>query len=459
MYRKEQKMESNKVQKAMPMIMLAFILAGDLQEAFNVCAPIITKDLQISSSDVSMISAVAMLTMGVAYIVYTALSDYMSIKKLLIAGTVISAVGSVAGIFFSHSFLAVVVCRAVQMAGGTSASALLILTATRYLDEKVRMKYYGYNTACFSGGQLLGIFLGGLFATYIGWRFLFLIPVFSLITIPPIMKYLPEDSGEEKTKIDFFGIFLLSALSLFISLYFNVMHVNFLLISAVIAVVFLIWISKYKNAFITIDFFLNWKYMLVIQVVLITYLTQGSYSFLFSFLASDVYQVEASRISMMLLPSYAVSMAIGIMGSRITKKAGVTKTLVMGLGSMILGLVLGSFFMEKNMAVLVIMSCLFNGGFSILYTPIMTLVINSLPERMRGTGLGFFNLCIKITSSTGIVITGQLLTLKGLQSASIVSGISDTAAVYSNILLIFCCVVIVSLITANIIKKFLKIKN
>ena len=321
------------------------------------------------------------------------------------------------------------------------------------------MKYYGYNTACFSGGQLLGIFLGGLFATYIGWRFLFLIPVFSLITIPPIMKYLPEDSGEEKTKIDFFGIFLLSALSLFISLYFNVMHVDFLLISAVIAVVFLIWISKYKNAFITIDFFLNWKYMLVILVVLITYLTQGSYSFLFSFLASDVYQVEASRISMMLLPSYAVSMAIGIMGSRITKKAGVTKTLVMGLGSMILGLVLGSFFMEKNMAVLVIMSCLFNGGFSILYTPIMTLVINSLPERMRGTGLGFFNLCIKITSSTGIVITGQLLTLKGLQSASIVSGISDTAAVYSNILLIFCCVVIVSLITANIIKKFLKIEN
>ena len=329
-------MESNKVQKAMPMIMLAFILAGDLQEAFNVCAPIITKDLQISSSDVSMISAVAMLTMGVAYIVYTALSDYMSIKKLLIAGTVISAVGSVAGIFFSHSFLAVVVCRAVQMAGGTSASALLILTATRYLDEKVRMKYYGYNTACFSGGQLLGIFLGGLFATYIGWRFLFLIPVFSLITIPPIMKYLPEDSGEEKTKIDFFGIFLLSALSLFISLYFNVMHVDFLLISAVIAVVFLIWISKYKNAFITIDFFLNWKYMLVILVVLITYLTQGSYSFLFSFLASDVYQVEASRISMMLLPSYAVSMAIGIMGSRITKKACVTKTIVIGLVSMIL---------------------------------------------------------------------------------------------------------------------------
>lgn len=115
--------------------------------------------------------------------------------------------------------------------------------------------------------------------------------------------------------------------------------------------------------------------------------------------------------------------------------------------------------MEKNMAVLVVMSCLFNGGFSILYTPIMTLVINSLPERMRGTGLGFFNLCIKITSSTGIVITGQLLMMQGLQNASIVSGVSHAAAIYSNILLIFCGVVIVSLITANIIKRFLKIEN
>ena len=108
-------MEKREVSKAMPMIMFAFILAGSLQEAFNVCAPIITKDFGITSSEVSLISAVAMLTMGVAYIVYTALSDFMSIKKLLVVGIVISAVGSVAGVLFSNSFLAVVVFRAVQI--------------------------------------------------------------------------------------------------------------------------------------------------------------------------------------------------------------------------------------------------------------------------------------------------------------------------------------------------------
>lgn len=79
------------------MIMLAFILAGSLQEAFNVCAPIISKDFSITSSEVSLVSAVAMLTMGVAYVVYTALSDFMSIKKLLVVGIVISAIGSASG--------------------------------------------------------------------------------------------------------------------------------------------------------------------------------------------------------------------------------------------------------------------------------------------------------------------------------------------------------------------------
>lgn len=451
-------MEKN-VQKAMPLIMLTFILAGSLQEAINICAPIIANDLQIPTSSVSMISAVAMLTMGVTYIVYTSLSDFMSIKKLLITGIIISAVGSVGGLLFSNSFIAIVVFRAIQMAGGTSASALLILTATRYLNEETRMKYYGYNTACFSSGQMLGIILGGVFATYISWRFLFLIPVFSLITIPFIMRYLPDDSKETKTKIDFLGIFLMSALALFISLYFNTMQIGFLIITVVTAVVFLTYISKHKNAFITIDFFKNWKYMLVILVVLITYLPQGSYSFLFSFMMSNVYSIAPSQISMLLLPSYLVSMIIGIMGSKITSRIGVTKTLILGMGSMAVGLLLGSFFLESNMIFLLVMSCLFNGGFSILYTPIMTLVINSLPENMRGTGLGFFNLCIKITSSTGIVITGKLLTMDALQNTAVIQSVSRAGGVYSNILLIFCSVVMMSLITANIIKRFLDIKN
>ncbi len=452
----EKKVKSeSKVQKVMPIIMLVFVLALSMQEAFNICAPIIAEDFKINSSDVSFISAVALLTMGVANIVYTALSDFISIKKLLVSGIAIQVTGSLAGIFFSNSVLAVIFFRAIQMAGGSCAFALLILTATRYLNENIRMKYYGFNGACFSGGQMLGILFGGIFATYFGWRYLFIVPAMSVVCIPFIIKYLPEDSKEEKRKIDFTGIFLMATLALFISLYFNTMNSYIFLISILVAGVFLFYINKNKNAFITIEFFKNWKYMLVILVVLITYLTQGSYSFLFSFMVSKVHGIEPSKISMILLPSYAVSMIIGIFGSKITQKIGITKTLVTALGNMALGLVLGSIFLDKSIVVLILISCLFNGGFAILYTPVMTLVINSLPEKMRGTGLGFFNLSIKIASSTGIVITGKLLTLEILKNQGFINNMSKAGMVYSNILLIFLVIICVSFITVNIVKKFL----
>lgn len=448
------------VKKAMPMIMLAFVLAGSMQEALNISAPLIIKDYAIDSAAVSMIAAVALLTMGVSYVFYTALSDYISIKKLLIIGTLISAVGSLGAVFLSQSFIWLVIFRAIQMAGGTSASALLILTATRYLDVNTRMKYYGYNTACFSGGQIVGILAGGLFASYLEWKYLLILPLVSIITIPFVIKYLPDDAGEGKRKIDFIGISLLAGLSLLISLYFNLMNTNILLLAVVLAVVFLLYISKNNNAFITIDFFKNKSYMLVMLIVLVTYITQGSYSFLFSFMASNIHQIQPSQISMVLLPSYFVSMIIGIFGGRITKKVGVFPTLNLGLGSMFVGLLMGSFYIDKNLIVLLLVSTLFNGGFSILYTPIMTLVMDSLPESMRGTGLGFFNLCIKITSSSGIVITGRMLASQSLQKHSIIQGVSQSAVVYSNVLLAFLLMTVISILTINLGKrKQLKIRK
>lgn len=243
MYKKGVVMEEqNNIEKAMPMIMIVFILAGTLMEAFNISAPMISKDYAISSSTVSIQSSVSLLVMGVAYMIYASLSDFLSVRKLMIIGIVILSSGSAMGFLFTDSFIMVVISRAIQMAGGTCASALLILTATRYLSENNRMKYYGFNTACFSSGQALGILMGGLFATYIGWKYLFLVPMLSLFTIPFIMKYLPEDSKESKTKIDFIGLFLLACVSLFIYLYFTVMNIYILIACILSIAMFFIYI-------------------------------------------------------------------------------------------------------------------------------------------------------------------------------------------------------------------------
>ena len=451
--------EKNNIEKVMPMIMIVFILSGTLMEAFNISAPMISKDYAISSSTVSIQSSVSLLIMGVAYMIYASLSDFLSVRKLMIVGIVILSLGSAIGFLFTDSFIMVVISRSIQMAGGTCASALLILTATRYLNENNRMKYYGFNTACFSSGQAVGILMGGLFATYIGWKYLFLVPMLSLFTIPFILKYLPEDSKENKKKIDFVGLFLLACVSLFISLYFTVMNTYILIACILTIALFFIYITKKSDAFITIDFFKNKKYMNVMLIVFLTYSIQGSYSFLFSFMASKVHGIQLDTISMILLPSYLVSLAIGIFGSKITQKLGVIKTIAIAFTCLISALLLGASFLDRSIILLGFLSCLFNGGFSILYTPIMTMVINSLPKEKTGAGLGFFNLCIKITSSIGIVITGKLLTIESMQTNAIVSFMKGEGIIYSNILLGFVICILLSSIAVSIAKRNLDLSK
>ena len=64
-----------------------------------------------------------------------------------------------------------------MIAGGTCGSGLMIITVTRYIREEEHARYYGFNTACVSISQALGVLLGGFFATFIGWRFGLLIPL------------------------------------------------------------------------------------------------------------------------------------------------------------------------------------------------------------------------------------------------------------------------------------------
>ena len=271
------------------------------------------------------------------------------------------------------------------------------------------------------------------------------------------MRYLPEDSKENKTKIDFMGLFLVACISLFVSLYFTVMNIYILVACILTIVIFFIYISKKEDAFITIDFFKNKKYMNVMLIVFLTYSIQGSYSFLFSFMASKVHGIQLDTISMILLPSYIVSLSIGIFGGKITQKLGVIKTIAIAFTCLVSALVLGAMFLDRSIILLGFISCLFNGGFSILYTPIMTMVINSLPKEKTGAGLGFFNLCIKITSSIGVVITGKLLPMEFIQTNAIITFMQGKGMIYSNILLGFVICILLSSAAVKIAKRNLSL--
>ena len=207
------------VKTAIPMIMIVFISSATMIGSFNIIAPQLAADFHIEASITSLLGMIAMLALGVASVIYATLSDYVSIKKLMLAGILLLNLGALLSLLAgSQNYYLLLASTAVMIGGGTCGSGLFIITATRYLPEEEHSKYFGFNAACVNASFALGILLGGFFATYIGWKFLFMVPLVSLLAIPSLMRNLPDKSEQKKGKLDLTGLGLLALFTLLISI-------------------------------------------------------------------------------------------------------------------------------------------------------------------------------------------------------------------------------------------------
>lgn len=445
--------ESN-VKKAVPMIMLVFISSATMLNVFNIISPQLMVDFSIDPATVSLLSMTGMLMMGVASVVYSTLSDYVSIRKLMIFGVILLNVGAILSfISLSINFYLLLFSVALMIFGGTCGSGLMIITVTRYISEEEHSKYYGYNTACVAISQGAGILLGGFFATYIGWKFVFFIPLLSLLAIQQLKKYVPDEKSSSKGSLDIMGLSLLTLFTLCISLYFNFNNYILLFVSLILIGLFFLYISKSSKAFIDITFFKNKNFVTVILLVAIAFGLQTAYSFLIPFLAQATYDINLDKVSMIMLPSYLIAAITGMNSGRIVERLGSFKTLLISLGFGVASLLVTAFLMDKGIVLLGVAACLFSSAFALLYAPFLKLVISTLDRNQLGVGIGFFNLMTSIGPSLLIVLTGKMMSSSAL---SFNLGLTaDRVAIFSNILLVFAGLLLVVILVLISRKKVL----
>lgn len=434
------------------MIMLVFISSATMISVINIIAPQLTVDFGISPTTVSLLSMVAMLMMGVASVAYSTLSDFISIRRLMVFGVCLLNLGAVVGFLAAgRNFYLLLAAVAVMITGGTCGSGLMIILVTRYIHEREHAKYYGFNTACVSISQASGILLGGFFATYIGWRFAFLIPLVSLAALPSIIRYIPDEKIQKDGCLDIAGLVLLVGFTFMISMYFNMGSLLYLLISLVLLVVFFIYISKSSKAFININFFRNKNYVTAILLVALTFGIQNAFAFLFPFMAQGIYKSALDKVSLLLLPSYLFAAVIAMNSGRIVRHFKSFQTLCGALVIASAALIFSAFGADKGVIVLAVCACLFAGGFSLVYAPFMEIVIATLAPEQVGVGIGFFNLMTSIGPSILITLTGKMMSSGSFtHSLGLVKG---NAVLYSNILLVFMAVLLLVFIILNGKKK------
>lgn len=436
----------DKVKKAIPLMMVLFVIASLLSKAFEIVSPSIANTFQIDASTSSLTVTFSTLGLGIAAIVFGSLSDFLTIKKLLYIGISIFLLGSILGFVLQQSFIMVVISRVLQSIGAASMSSLCLVLINRYLEGNIRLKYLGFFTAMFQLSSAIGVVLGG-YISKISWPIIFLVPFISLIFLPSLIKFLPDEKSKESKKIDVFGLTLFSLFVSLLLIFFNRLNLIYLYITILILIIFFIYINKKENAFIDISFFKNRKFLNALFVEFSLYFSFLILSFTFGFVLNSVYGVELSMVSWILFPSFIAATLMGMLSGKINNKLGKIAMIHLGSASLIIGLVINALFIEKSLLMLAIGAIFFASGYPLMYSSIVDNIISTLEPSQVGRGLGFVDLTMKTTQAIGLAVYSNLLNFSALNKFNLFNLKSTQVINYSNIWLIATLVVFLGLIT------------
>ena len=428
---------------AVPVLLTLFVFSLIMDNGFKLLSPSIASSLGISENTVSLQATLPGILIGIGAVVYAALSDSISIRKLMIFAVIVMAVGSIVGFALQGSFAGVLTGRIIQTSGLAAAETLYVIWVTKHFTGDDQKKYLGYSTAAFQLSLLLGAVGSGFIATYVGWTAFFLVNLVALVTIPFIVKYVPvEDTGH--SNLDVFGLFLIATIAAGIVLFMQNFNWWFLLPAIAAVAVFGWHISVHRDALITREFFGNKRYTMMLMVVFVVYSVQLGYQFIFPFIIKGLYGWRLSDVSLLLVPGYTAAVIVGALSGRIAQRLSSKRAINVAIAMIALALAIPAFLVGGWVGTFAISMVLFGSGFALMYAPLLSTAIRDVPKTKVGIAIGFYNLTINMAVPIGIAFAAKLLNL-GLGLTEF-AGQSPQAATYGSVLLILTIITVLALL-------------
>ena len=186
----------------------------------NVALPSIKTDLGFNDSTLAWVVNGYMLTFGGFLLLGGRLGDLYGHRRVFIAGIAVFTLASLAcGLAPSQEVL--IAARAVQGFGGAVVSAVsLSLIMNLFTEPAARAKAMGvYGFVCSCGGSI-GVLLGGLLTTTLGWHWVFLVNLpIGVAVIALCLKLLAASAGgAQGARLDWAGAAAVT-LSLMLAVY------------------------------------------------------------------------------------------------------------------------------------------------------------------------------------------------------------------------------------------------
>lgn len=389
--------------------LMRFVLATAMLSSmsvlmFSIVIPEISRDLELSLSQVSWLSSGYILIYAFGTVIYGKLADRFQLKNILTFGLILFAAGSLIGLF-SPTFAAALAGRLIQAAGASAVPAMAMIIPIRYFAPERRGSAMSMTAIGLALGNVLGPIVSAMILSFAHWRWLFVPPMLLLLLLPFFRKYLDVPASASSTRFDWLGGTLLFAAMTLLLLGITYGSWGLIAPGILILPVFYLWIRHSSHPFIQPDLFRNAGYRTGLLITILVAGIANGLFYLSPVMFADVYGMEAQWIGYALVPAALASALLGKQGGKLADRKGSAALYTLASGLLIVCFVLLSASVGVISMWLIPFVLIFgNVGQTFMQVAIANTVSTTLPRDQVGVGMGLFSMSnfIALGMSTGI---------------------------------------------------------
>lgn len=430
-------MDSSQTFKGDNRLLLGIFLAVITFWLFSNSIVNIVNDVQTSfSSNVSTIGTAVSITSllcGLLVVGSGGMADRYGRVKMVYIGLVLNIIGSILVICSSFTVL-LIIGRSVQ---GFSAACIMPATLAiinEYYKDKERQRALSYWSIVSWGGTGISTFFGGIVATNLGWRYIFVFSIIVSIASMLLMKHTPETKGiqteaSRKARFDMVGLIILVIAMLSVNLvitqsstlgFFSPVIIGLLALFIIAGVGFVYYEDKVKNPLIDLNLF---KHKAYVGATLSNFLLNGVAGSLI--IANTYYQSGlrfTSQQSGYISLTYLFSVLIMIrVGEKILQHVGPKRPMMIGALLNAIGVILLCLtFLPTPWYVLSsVVGYLFYGmGLGLYATPSTDTAVAAAPSDKVGVASGIYKMVSSLGNSFGLALSVTIFTMVAAHSST-----------------------------------------
>lgn len=429
---------------SIPIVLVLYTLGVLTQQAFGMIYVNIGEQLG-EPMLASMITSVPGIVLGITSVVYGALADFVSLRKMMVFGTIAFVVGSAFGCFGSLGIWVVILGRGLQTAGWQASGSVYLVLVSKYTRSRDKVVWYGLFVAIFRLAAAAGVLLAG-YVTLVDWRILFAVGILEVLGIPALAKNLPNEHSAS-SRIDVPDFVLVGVLAGAVTMYFTDGNVIWAVLTFLSIFAFAVYLRRARDPFVSPRMLASPPFVLINVITALGYIFSYMITPGINGIGLSVFEVTSAQVSNFLVWSIILAAVMGFVAGPIIRKIGRSMSIALALLFMGAGLLCIAIAIPKGEVwTLALAPCVYYFGTSFFYQPVVDTTALAVEPEESGRALGFNGMVQAVSGSVGVAFFGRLVAAGSFSEHSLFGTLSGVESTYANVFVIGAIIVWLTLV-------------